>query len=64
MLISFFAAYRLHISIISGFFQGSEGNALLHKFGMATESLDPGHTYVPWVVVDGDSSGITSSSTH
>jgi hypothetical protein len=33
--------------------QGPEGNALMHEMGLRTESLDPPHNYVPWVVVDG-----------
>ena len=35
--------------------QGRLGNALLHKFAVATDKLDPPHTYVPWIVIDGDS---------
>jgi len=31
---------------------GEEGNELLHEMGVATESLDPAHNYVPWVVVN------------
>ena len=33
--------------------QSSEGNALLHYMGVATEQLSPPHNYVPWIVVDG-----------
>ena len=36
--------------------KGPLGNALLHKFALATEGLNPPHTYVPWIVIDGDSS--------
>ena len=39
--------------------QGPLGNALLHKFALATEGLNPPHTYVPWIVIDGDSSEVT-----
>ena len=41
--------------IIFTYFQGRLGNGLLHKFAMATEELDPPHTYVPWIVIDGES---------
>ena len=33
---------------------GKEGNKLEHSMGVKTESLDPPHKYVPWVVVNGD----------
>ena len=33
---------------------GKEGNKLEHSMGVKTESLDPPHEYVPWVVVNGD----------
>ena len=36
--------------------QGPEGNRLEHAMGAKTESLDPPHNYVPWVVVDGEHS--------
>jgi interferon, gamma-inducible protein 30 len=26
---------------------------LMHQMGKDTESLDPSHTYVPWIVVNG-----------
>ena len=39
----------------SPFFQGRLGNTLLHEFAVATEALEPPHTYVPWIVIDGDS---------
>merc|ERR1712083_406317 len=32
---------------------GAEGNALMHAVANRTESLDPAHKYVPWIVVDG-----------
>ena len=34
--------------------QGPEGNRLEHAMGAKTESLDPPHNYVPWIVVDGE----------
>ncbi len=34
-------------------FQGKLGNILMHQMGKKTESLDPSHTYVPWIVVNG-----------
>ncbi len=27
----------------------------MHTFGAATEALNPAHTFVPWVVIDGKS---------
>merc|ERR1719513_455165 len=33
---------------------GKEGNKLEHSMGAKTESLDPPHKYVPWVVVNGE----------
>jgi len=33
--------------------KGPEGNSLMHDMGNRTESLEPGHTYVPWIVVEG-----------
>jgi len=33
---------------------GKEGNKLEHSMGVKTESLDPPHKYVPWVVVNGE----------
>mmetsp|Transcript_21086 Transcript_21086/g.42879 ORF Transcript_21086/g.42879 Transcript_21086/m.42879 type:complete len:210 (+) Transcript_21086:383-1012(+) len=30
-----------------------EGNQLVHEMAAKTEALDPPHTYVPWIVVDG-----------
>ena len=55
-----------HINITDGFEsptdfgpQGPLGNALLHKFAVATEELNPPHTYVPWIVIDGDSSEVS-----
>ena len=34
--------------------QGPEGNRLEHAMGAKTESLDPPHNYVPWIVVEGE----------
>ena len=34
-------------------FKGVEGNSLMHEFGLKTESLNPPHNYVPWIVVNG-----------
>lgn len=33
--------------------KGKLGNILMHQMGKKTESLDPSHTYVPWIVVNG-----------
>lgn len=34
-------------------YNGSEGNFLQHQMAQKTEALNPQHTYVPWIVVDG-----------
>ncbi len=34
-------------------FQGQEGNRLMHKMAEKTESLNPPHNFVPWIVVNG-----------
>jgi len=39
---------------VKGCAKGPEGNRLAHAMGAKTESLDPPHNYVPWVVVDGE----------
>merc|ERR550519_327810 len=33
--------------------KGSEGNSLMHDLANRTESLNPAHKYVPWIVVQG-----------
>eukprot|EP00088_Acartia_fossae_P010972 TRINITY_DN1549_c0_g1_i5.p1 TRINITY_DN1549_c0_g1~~TRINITY_DN1549_c0_g1_i5.p1 ORF type:complete len:239 (+),score=48.85 TRINITY_DN1549_c0_g1_i5:38-754(+) len=33
--------------------KGSEGNKIMHELAEATDSLNPPHLYVPWVVMDG-----------
>lgn len=33
--------------------KGEEGNGLMHKSGMKTDALEPKHTYVPWILVNG-----------
>ena len=35
------------------YFQGSEGNKIMHELAEATDSLNPPHLYVPWIVMDG-----------
>jgi len=47
------ALSTLDYRIIRKCSQGSEGNALMHEMGVATEKLSPPHNYVPWVVVNG-----------
>ena len=32
--------------------QGPEGNLLMHDVADATESLEPRHDYIPWMVVN------------
>jgi len=38
---------------ISACYNGSEGNYLEHTMAQKTDALEPKHTYVPWIVVDG-----------
>nr|XP_039269319.1 gamma-interferon-inducible lysosomal thiol reductase-like isoform X1 [Styela clava] len=33
--------------------KGPDGNALMHNSAMATDKLNPRHTYVPWVTING-----------
>lgn len=33
----------------------------MHKFATETQSLNPRHTYVPWIVIDGDASEKTQA---
>ncbi|XP_029987267.1 gamma-interferon-inducible lysosomal thiol reductase [Sphaeramia orbicularis] len=33
---------------------GTVGKRLMHRHAAMTRALDPGHTYVPWVTVDGE----------
>ena len=40
-------------SHLSDYCQGAEGNSLEHEMGVKTESLSPSHTFVPWIVVNG-----------
>ena len=53
-LYSYLSKFTLfNIYFFYNFLQSSEGNALLHYMGVATEQLSPPHNYVPWIVVDG-----------
>jgi len=47
------ALSKLDYNVVRKCAKGSEGNALMHQMGVATESLAPPHNYVPWVVVNG-----------
>jgi len=47
------ALSKISYSAVKTCAQGSEGNQLEHDMGARTESLDPPHNYVPWIVVDG-----------
>lgn len=38
---------------IAACYNGREGNFLQHQMAQKTEALNPRHTYVPWIVVDG-----------
>lgn len=38
---------------IAACYNGAEGNYLQHQMAQMTEALNPPHTYVPWVLVDG-----------
>jgi interferon gamma-inducible protein 30 len=39
--------------VIGSCFYSEESSQLLYEFGLETEALNPPHTYVPWIVVDG-----------
>lgn len=38
---------------ISACYNGSQGNQLEHEMAIKTDALNPKHTYVPWIVVNG-----------
>ena len=38
---------------IANCYNSSQGNELEHEMAVATNSLNPPHTYVPWIVIDG-----------
>ena len=40
--------------LLTSTMKGPEGNKLEHAMGVKTESLDPAHNYVPWVVINGE----------
>ena len=42
--------------------KGSEGNKLMYDIAVATENLNPKHTYVPWLVVNGQHSRASESA--
>lgn len=44
--------YGLDWSTINTCATGSEGNKLMYDVAVATEKLNPAHTYVPWIVVN------------
>lgn len=43
-------------NVISSCAYGSEGNTYMHEVAVKTDSLVPKHTYVPWIVVNGQHS--------
>lgn len=50
------AKYSLDWQTINSCVNGPEGNRLMYEIAVATESLNPKHTYVPWIVVNGQHS--------
>lgn len=44
--------YGLDWNTINTCATGPEGNQLMYEIAVATESLNPIHTYVPWIVVN------------
>ena len=34
--------------------QGSDGEKLMHEYAVKTDSLNPPHKYVPWIVINGE----------
>lgn len=46
------AKYGLDWSTINSCATGSEGNKIMYEMALATEKLNPAHTYVPWIVVN------------
>lgn len=47
------AQTKLDYSTIAACAMSDQGNKLEHEMAQATESLQPPHKYVPWVVVEG-----------
>lgn len=49
------AKHSPHIpyKVVKNCAKGSEGNTLMHNMANRTESLNPAHKYVPWIVVQG-----------
>eukprot|EP00088_Acartia_fossae_P022310 TRINITY_DN23550_c0_g1_i1.p1 TRINITY_DN23550_c0_g1~~TRINITY_DN23550_c0_g1_i1.p1 ORF type:complete len:230 (-),score=26.19 TRINITY_DN23550_c0_g1_i1:51-740(-) len=43
---------QLDYKVVKKCANGLEGNLLEHAMGLATEQLEPKHTYVPWIVVN------------
>jgi len=44
--------YGLDWNTINTCATGKEGNQIMYEFAVATEKLNPAHTYVPWIVVN------------
>jgi interferon gamma-inducible protein 30 len=44
--------YSMDWNVIDACVNGPEGNKLMYDISVATDRLNPAHTYVPWVVVN------------
>ncbi|XP_033110696.1 gamma-interferon-inducible lysosomal thiol reductase-like [Anneissia japonica] len=45
--------YGLEFNAVSKCANSSQGNQLEHKMALKTDALQPPHTYVPWVTIEG-----------
>jgi interferon gamma-inducible protein 30 len=44
--------YGMDWNVINTCVNGPEGNKLMYDISIATDKLNPAHTYVPWIVVN------------
>jgi interferon gamma-inducible protein 30 len=44
--------YGMDWSVINTCATGTEGNKIMYEYSVATDKLNPKHTYVPWIVVN------------
>ena len=45
---------KMNLSFVKSCAGNTLGNFLQHEYGVLTENLNPPHTYVPWVTLNGE----------